>query len=56
MDRWDGKEKRDSKKEEFNRKIGKILFFGGLTLMVIYIADIISDDLISGCLEWGCPP
>ena len=43
MGRWDDKEKRDSNREEFKRKIGKFMLFSSLTILAFYVAYIIPD-------------
>ncbi len=41
MGRFDDKERRDSNREEFNRKIGKILFISSVIGLAYYLAFII---------------
>ena len=43
MEKWDDKEKRDSNREEFNRKIGKFMLISTLTGLAFYLAYIIPD-------------
>ena len=43
MGRWDSKEKRDSYREEFNRKIGKIMLVSAFIGLAFYLAYIIPD-------------
>jgi len=43
MGRWDSKERRDSDREEFNRKIGKIMVISAVLGLAFYLAYIIPD-------------
>jgi len=38
MGRWDDREKRDSNREEFSRKIGKFMVISALTSFAFYLA------------------
>jgi len=38
MSRWDDKEKRDSNREEFNHKIGKIMIISAIAGLAFYLA------------------
>ena len=43
MGRFDDKERRDSNREEFNRKIGKFMLISAITGLAFYLAYIIPD-------------
>lgn len=43
MGRWDDREKRDSNREEFNRKIGKIMLISTFIGLAFYLAYIIPE-------------
>ncbi len=43
MRRWDSKEKRDSNREEFNRKIGKIMLISAFVGLGFYLSYILPE-------------
>jgi len=43
MGRFDDKERRDSNREEFNRKLGKLMLISAITGLAFYLAYIIPD-------------
>jgi len=45
--RWDDREKRDSNREEFSRKIGKIMVISALIGLAFYLAYIIPEFFLS---------
>ena len=47
MGRWDDREKRDSNREEFNRKIGKIMLISAFIGLAFYLAYIIPEFMPS---------
>ena len=45
MGKWDDRERRDSNREEFNHKIGKIMIISALIGLAFYLAYIIPEFL-----------
>ena len=43
MGRWDDKERRDSNREEFSRKIGKFMVISAFIGLAFYLAYIIPE-------------
>jgi len=41
MKNWDNKERRDSNREEFNRKVGKFLLISAIIGFAFYLAYIV---------------
>ena len=45
MGRWDSKERRDSNRETFNQKVGKIMVISAIVGLGFYLAYIIPEFL-----------